>query len=322
MIRAYRLWLPLLIAMAYLAAACGGGSSAERASESVTPAISSVASTPDARVAYPVTVVSSDGRSVTLTKRAERIVCLSPGNTESFFAIGAGGQLVGVDRFSDYPAAAQALPKIDYSTPNVEAVVALRPDLVLLSNRQRSLVAVLEGAGLKVLLVEEPSTVRAVLERITLQGQLTDRAREAAELVATMQARIDAVTAKVQGVSGPRVYHELDPKLFTAAPNSFVGDFYTLLNARNIAPAGSTPFPQLTAETIIAADPEVIVLTAADFPGGSVADTKRRPGWSTLSAVRNDRVYALSGDLLSRPGPRLVDGLEALAKVLYPDLFR
>lgn len=316
-----RLSIALLVA-AWLAAACGRGASPERAVQSATAAVVATDQPSGARVAYPITVASSDGRSVTLTKRAERIVSLSPGNTESFFAISAGGQLVGVDRFSDYPAAAQALPKIDYSNPNVEAVAALRPDLVLLSNRQRTLVPVLEGAGLKVLLLEEPATVRAVLERITLQGQLTDHPREAAALVATMRARIDAVTERVQGLSGPRVYHELDPKLFSAAPSSFVGDFYTLLNARNIAPAGGAPFPQLTSEAIIAADPEVIVLTAAEFPGGSVADAKKRPGWSTLSAVRSDRVYALSGDLLSRPGPRLVDGLEALAKVLYPDIFR
>ena len=122
--------------------------------------------------------------------------------------------------------------------------------------------------------------------------------------------------------AGPRVYHEIDPKLFSAAPSSFVGDLYTLLKARNVAPTGGTAFPQMTAEAIISADPEVIVLGDGQFPGGTPDEVRRRPGWAVISAVKNDRVYAVDDNLVSRPGPRVVDGLEQVAKLLYPELFR
>jgi iron complex transport system substrate-binding protein len=312
--------LLLLLPLLLLLAACTTGSGEKQASSlSATPAVTSTA----AASAYPLSVPASDGRTVTLSRRPERILSLSPGQTETLFAIGAGGQVVATDRFSDFPEAARALPKVEYTNPNVEAIVALRPDLVTAAVRQRALVPLLEQAGLKVLLLEEPGTVAGVIERIRLLGKVTDHTAQAEELAASLQARVTAVTQKVAGVgAGPRVYHEIDPKLYSASPSSFVGDLYTLLKAQNIAAGAGTAFPQLSAEAIIAADPEVIVLGDGMFPGGTVDDVRRRPGWSTISAVKNNRLYALEDSLVSRPGPRVVDGLEQVARLLYPDLFR
>ena len=312
----------LLVLTAGLLLACRGGSS-DKSAAGPTPAAVAASGTQAARSIYPLTVPSLDGRSLTLTRAPERIVSLSPGHTEILFAIGAGEKLVGADRFSDFPEAAKALPKIDYSNPNLEALVALRPDLVIASGRQRMLLPAFEQAGLKVLLVEEPGSVAGVLERIRLLGQVTDHVPQAEDLAARLQERVTAVTEKVKEITaGPRVYHEIDPKLYSAAPNSFIGNLYVLLKAQNIAQSGTSPFPQLTAEAIIQADPEVILLGDGRLPGGAPDEVKRRAGWGVISAVKSNRVYPVEDNLVSRPGPRVVDGLEQVARLLYPELFR
>jgi iron complex transport system substrate-binding protein len=315
----YRVPLPLVIVMSVMLLACGSGSSSEsepRAGNGATMP------TPAVRSIYPLTVPSGDGQSVTFTRAPQRIVSLSPGVTEVLCAIGAGGQVVGTDRFSDYPEAAKSLPKLEYSNTNVEALVALRPDLVIAAGRQRSLVPVFEQAGLAVLPMEEPGSIAGVIERIRMMGQITDRADAAEGLASSLEQRVTAVTERITSVTaGPRVYHEVDPKLYGAASNSFVGDVYSLLKAQNIVPKSENAYPQISAESIISADPEVIVV-GNRLPEGAPTEVKRRPGWNVVSAVKNDRIYAVEDNLISRPGPRVVDALEQVARHLYPDLFQ
>jgi iron complex transport system substrate-binding protein len=314
-IRASTLALGALIAILLVACGSGSNSSEETADDAVT-------ATPAVRSVYPLTVPTGEGQSVTFTRAPQRIVSLSPGHTEILFAIGAGGQVAGTDRFSDYPEAAKALPKLEYSNTNVEALVALQPDLVIAAGRQRSLVPVFEQAGLRVLPMEEPGSIAGVIERIRLMGRITDHSAEAESLAATLESRIGAVTERVAAVTaGPRVYHEVDPKLFAAASNSFVGDIYALLRARNIVPVSESAYPQISAEAIISADPEVIVI-GHRLPAGAPDEVKRRPGWNVVSAVKHNRIYTVEDNLVSRPGPRVVDALEQVARLLYPDLFR
>lgn len=280
------------------------------------------ATTSPVAATYPQTIQGSDGHTVTLARPPQRIVSLAAGYTEILFAVGAGGQIVAVDRFSDYPEATRSLPRLEYTNPSLEALAALQPDLVLLGARQRSSAATFEQAGLRVLLLNEPDSVAGVLERVRQISQLTGHAAEGEALVRSMQSRIDAVVRAVQGASShPKVYHELDANLFSAAPNSFVGDLYTLLNARNIAPAGPNPYPRLTNEAIIAANPDVIVLADGTQPGSTPDDVKRRPGWDVIAAVRTGRIYVIDTSIVSRPGPRIIDALEILARDLYPDRF-
>lgn len=313
-----RVLISALLALALaLLAACGAGDGAKQA------ATADPTTTPAVRSPYPLTVEGTDGRAITFTSAPQRIVSLSPGHTEILYAVGAGGQVAGTDRFSDFPDAVKTLPKIDYSNPNMEALVALRPDLLITSGRQRNQVPAFEQAGVRVLLLEEPGSISGVLERIRLLGRITGHQEEADTLAAGLDQRVRGVTERLTTVtSGPRVYHEIDPKLYSAAPGSFVGDLYTLLKAQNIASGGGSPFPQLTAEAIIRADPEVIVLGDGLFPGGTPDEVKRRPGWSAISAVKSNRVYPVDDNAVSRPGPRVVDGLEQVARLLYPDRFR
>jgi len=319
--RRFAFLLIVLLAALALTACTSGTSPTEQAGVPAPVVIATAA--PVAGTHYPLSVPTSDGGTVTLTRVPARIISLSPGATEILFAIGAGGQVIATDRFSTYPDAVAALPKVDYSNPNTESLVALRPDLVLAALRQRTLVPVLEQVGLKVLLLEEPGTIAGVIERVRLLGRITGQQDQAERVASGMETRVTAIKERVNSIaSGPRTYHEIDPKLFAAGPASFVGDLYTLLKARNVAPATSAPYPQLSAEAIIAADPEVIILGDGKFPGGTPDEVKRRPGWGTISALKSGRVYPVDDDLVSRPGPRVVEGLEQIARLLYPELFR
>jgi iron complex transport system substrate-binding protein len=160
-----------------------------------------------------------------------------------------------------------------------------------------------------------------VLDRIRLLGQATGHLQEADDLVATMQQGIDDVQEQLGDLEqGPRFFHEVDNQLYTVAPASFAGNLYTILKAQNIAAGTDQAFPQLSQEAIIEANPEVIIL--GDAAGGETAETvKARPGWGSISAVVNNRIYVIDPDIVSRPGPRLVDALGTLAQALYPERF-
>lgn len=321
---------PLLVLVALvLLAACtsGSGGASTTATPSAPSAASNSTSVSTAAVAtFPFTFKGGDGADVTVAKAPRRIVSLSAGGTETLFAIGAGGQLVAVDRFSDFPAETARLPKVEYTKPSIESLAAQQPDLILASGRQKDVIPAMQAAGLPVALLEEPVNVKAVIERVRLLGRVTGHVEEAERVATGMDARIRTVQEKLSSVAaggGPRVYHELSGQFFTAAPASFVGDLYTILKARNIAEGSATAFPQLSQEVIVARDPEAIVL-ADGREGVTVADVKGRSGWSSIAAVQSGRVYLLTDDeanWTSRPGPRVVDGLERLAKLLYPERF-
>lgn len=300
-----------LVLLSCLALACADEDLAtKRAPE--TPRI-------EAGSTFPLTLRDTSGTTVRLDRAPERIISLSPGVTEILFAIGAGDRVVGSDQFSDFPAAATRTAKLDYSSPGAEATLALRPDLVIMTTRQRQLVDSFRNLGMTVYFTEEPADLNGVYANIELLGRLTNHSSEAARVSADMRRDIDAVVASISNVgAGPRVYFELDPTLFTVGPQSFVGAMLTLLKARNIAPAGASPFPQITAEAVLAAGPEVILLSHP----GPTAEVGQRPGWSGLAAVRDNRVISVDPDLVNRPGPRLAQGIQLLGRALYPDRVR
>jgi iron complex transport system substrate-binding protein len=299
--------LPLLILTLGLAA-CGGD-------DETAPA----GAQPD--TGLPVTVERSDGREITIEEAPQRIVSLSPGATEILFAIGAGDSVAASDDFSDYPPEAQETPKLDAFEPNLEAIVGVEGDLIIVAHNQDNVVEALDDLGEPVLYLVVPEDVAGVLEQIRLFGRITDHQDEAEELAHSLEDRIDAIETKLADVDqGPRVFHELDNTLYTAAPDSFIGDLYRLLKADNIAAGSDNPYPQLTQEVVIDRDPEVIILADADF-GESPETVRARAGWDVISAVKNDRIHPVDPDIVSRPGPRVVDALEELARLLYPDRF-
>ncbi|MBM4410309.1 MAG: ABC transporter substrate-binding protein [Chloroflexi bacterium] len=307
--------------VAGLLAACGDTKPSEPAAALPATATATTA-TPTAT--FPVAVKDQDGRAFTFAARPTAIISFSPGITEILFAIGAGPQVIAADQFSDFPPEAKALKtRVKYTNPDVESALALNPDLVVMSRAQRTSVERFRAAGLPVFYAPEPDTLGAVVESVRMWGHLTGHPAEA-ELVATdMRKRIDATLAMVASVpEGPRAYYELSDSLFSVGDQSFIGSMLTLLKAKNIATGAPTSFPQLTAEAVIARDPQVIFLADASSAGQSLETLKKRPGWTSISAVKDGTVHPVNPDIGNRPGPRIVLALEELGRLLYPDLFR
>ncbi len=300
---------PLITAMfVLLVVACGGND--DETSPSLT-----------AGGPFPVTIDRSDGEQLTIEAQPQRIASLSPAATEILYAIGAGPQIAAVDNFSNYPPEATSKPKLDSFQPSVEAIVAAQPDLVFIFFDSAGIVGKLDDLGTPVLYLTAPNSVDGILQQIHTLGEATGHEAEAEALVRQMQGRIDSIESKLSGISQrPRVFHELDPTLFTVTPRDFVGDLYETLRAQNIGADAAIAAPQLSAEAVIERNPQVIVL--ADEAAGVTAESvKSRPGWSQIEAVQTNRIHAVDPAIVSRPGPRIVDAMETLAELLYPELF-
>ena len=271
---------------------------------------------------FPITVTDEAGNAVTVPAEPERIVSLSPSHTEILFALGLGGRLVGATTYCNYPPEVADTPRVGgFSDVDLEQVVGLAPDLVLASTiHSTEVVPRLEELGIAVFVVNPP-TVLAVLDSILTIGFITGQARAAAVLVAEMQERIDAILEAVAGAAKPEVFWELGPDLYTAGPGSFIDDLITLAGGKNVAADAQSQWPQLSAETIIVKDPEIIVLADHNY-GETAAIVEARPGWADVAAVKEGRMVELANDdVFSRPGPRIVEGLEFLARVFHPDRF-
>jgi iron complex transport system substrate-binding protein len=270
------------------------------------------------------------GRTVSLASVPQRIVSLAPSNTEILFALDLGSQVVATDDFSNYPAAAKDLPKLGglNGSYNYEQIVALQPDLVLAAGiTPPEAIEKLEGLKIPVAVANVTETsFQNVLADIGFVGQLTGRADQAGQLTSTMRRRYEEITTKIATSSAkPRVYWELDAtdaaKPYTVGPGSFVHDLIDLAGGINIFGDASSSYPQVGLEQVVAADPEVIILSDAAY-GITVESVMQRPGMSDVAAVKQQRVHPIDDDLVSRPGPRIVDGLEAAAKLIHPELFK
>ena len=275
-----------------------------------------------------ITVTDDLGRTVTLNHPAQRIVSMAPSNTEILFAIGAGSQVVGRDDFSDYPNAVQSLPKVGGTDKyNNEQIVTLQPDLVLAAEiNTADQVRALESLGLTVYYLKNPTTLEEMYGNLEIVGKLTGHEADAAMLIASLKARVAAVDNKIATVtSRPSVFYEIDAtdpaKPYTAGPGTFIDLLIQRAGGTNIAGISKDQYPQLSLEQVVALNPSFILLGDAAY-GATLDVVKARPGWGSLDAVKNGNVIPVDDNLFSRPGPRLVDGLELLAKILHPELFQ
>jgi iron complex transport system substrate-binding protein len=272
---------------------------------------------------YPITV-KFGGYSTTIAKKPTKIISLSPSATEIFYAIGAGSQILAVDNLSNYPANTP-LSEISAFEPSVEAILAKKPDLVLLSidsTKAPQIRNALVKLGIPVLMEKAPATLKDVYAENTLLGRVTDRQAGAVKLNASMAKSIKATLAKAKKSSKIRIFHELDDTYFSATSNTFIGKVYKSFGVVNIADAAAgadnSGYPQLSAEYLLKSDPQVIFLADAQY--GVTADSvSKRAGWSQISAVKNKKIVELPADIPSRWGPRLVDFYkligDSLAKV-------
>jgi iron complex transport system substrate-binding protein len=303
-----------------LLVACGTGG---------TPSQSPLVQSPDASAPttpapeFPVTLVDDEGTSVTIKTEPQRIASLSPANTETVFALSGGDRLVGGSEFDDFPAEAAALP--DLATFNgvlMEQLVAADPDLVLAAGNDFNPpadIARIRELGIPVLVLY-PEDVPGVLHDIELIGAAIGEGEAAEAMTSDMQARIDAISAAAAAVEQPRTFYELgaEPELYGPADQSFVTDMVTLAGGEPITTGSTTAF-SLSLERLVTEDPEVIILGDANY-GTTAAEVAARPGWQGMTAVKSGAIRPVDDIIVTRPGPRLADGLAALALAIHPDL--
>jgi iron complex transport system substrate-binding protein len=299
-------------ALALLVAGCGGSSAGSGAAEST--AIES-----GGGEAFPVTIEDAT-RRVTVERRPTRIVSLSPSATETLFALGAGEQVTAVDEESDHP---PGVPRTDLSSyqPNVEAIVGYEPDLVILpASVSRDVPAGLRRVGLTVVAEPAPANLDDAYAQMRELGVVTGHAAQGRRLARKVRARVERLLAAAPSGRGLDFFHELDPDLFTVGSRNFIGRIYQRLGLRNVAdPAArraGTPYPQMSSEAVVAADPDLVVLADGECCGQSPGKVGRRPGWHEVSAVRTGAVVAIDDDIASRWGPRIPVFVERIAAAM------
>ncbi|CAM3649661.1 ABC transporter substrate-binding protein [Cohnella lubricantis] len=304
------------------AAASPSASASASASESASPAAA------EKHTTYPLTVTDAQGRSFTFEQAPERIISTSPAETEILFALGLGDKVVGVSDYDDYPAETKDKPKIgDVIKPNEETLVSLTPDLVItglsmpedVADRIRSL-------NLK-LYRNIPRTMDDVMETIAQFGLITDRQAEADALIASMKADIQKVKDAVAAVAPEdrkKVYVEIAPG-WTVGQGEFLDELISVAGGVNVA-GDTTGWSEISEEKIVQSNPDVILYAAdlVDYETGKPLEDiiRGRSGWEKIAAIEEDRVIGLDENILSRPGPRITQGLLDVAKAIYPDLVK
>lgn len=263
------------------------------------------------------TIIDELGRDVHVTAQPQRIVSLAPSVTEILFALGAGDRVIGVTSYCDFPPEARLKESVgDTLKPSVERIVALRADLVIVSTASQveSSVQKLEELGIPVY-VSNPRSVEGVLESIDKMGELIDVRDVARELTRKLRSRILSIESRAVGPAPPSVFVILGTEpLITAGGASFINDLVSRAGGRSISSDVKGDYPQYSLETAVAKQPEIIFLQA----GGNVLPERLRQ----TPAARAGRVYRLDDDLLLRPGPRVVDGLEQMAAKIHPEAFK
>lgn len=326
--RASRPLVALLLVLATTLLAACASPTATPAVSSVTPVPSSVAAasaTPaPPAAAFPATLTDDEGTTVTIPSEPAKIVSLTPAATETLFAIGVGDRLVGkVEDFSLYPPEAAKVPDVaKFGSVDVEKIVGLGTDLVIAGgdnfNPPES-IAKLRQLGVPVLVLYAPD-IRTALADIGLIGRAVGRPDQAAAIGASIQAAVDEVSQATSTLPKPRVFYELDATngYFGPAPDYFGTEMIGIAGGQPLT-SGTPGVYQIEAEKIIAFDPQVILLGDAAY-GVTASQVAQRPGWDTLSAVKTGNVRPIDDVIVTRPGPRLAEGIRALAIAIHPDL--
>ena len=274
------------------------------------------------------TVTDSRGKAVSFDQVPGRIVSIAPSNTEILFAVGGGDRVVGVTEWCNYPEEATTREKVggfSAKTLSVEKVISLNPDVVVGDrSMHEEVAAVFENAGIPVVLLETKDFDQ-MYGNILIAGLITGHGQEAQDLVDSLTSRVQKIADKVGSLKSSekkRVFWEIyDDPLMTAGVDTFIGQLITAAGGISIFSDVEGSWPQVSTEELISRDPDVII--SSNSHGGELKkeDVIARPGWDQLTAIRNDELYLIGEDKVSRPGPRLIDGLEEVARILYPELF-
>jgi iron complex transport system substrate-binding protein len=271
----------------------------------------------------PRTFVDDLDRKVILTETPRRIISLAPSITEALFAIGLGERVVGVTQYCDYPPEAQAKPKVGYTHPNLEAIVALQPDLILAPREilRADMLGKFEQLQIPTY-VFDVHTVDDILSHIQTLGRILGASAAADDVAREMRRRIEEITARTAFLPRPRVLYVLNSEpLITVGPGSFIHEAIELVGGTNVAARARTAYPRLSMEAVLKEDPELILFPTGRAEGIARGEEERWQRWTTLTAIQRGRLHRVPNELLNRPGPRIVEGLDALARAIHPEAF-
>ncbi|HZJ58050.1 MAG TPA: ABC transporter substrate-binding protein [Clostridia bacterium] len=277
--------------------------------------------TQDQEGLFPLEVVDSLGRSITIEKMPEKVISLAPNATETLFALGIGDRVIGVSQQCDYPEEAQTKDKMgDFWEPNIELIVEANPDILFVGNAApEEFLDKMDESGITVLALEG-FDLEGTYGSIIDTGRAMGASQEAETLVKSMKDKAADIRQKVDSAEEPQVYFVIsygEYGDFTAGGKSFIDELITMAGGKNIAGDTEEEWPQYSMEKLVEKDPEIVFSTMQAQPDG-IADT---PGYKELTAIKEGRLIVLDDNLINRAGPRLIEGLEDLAKGMHPDLF-
>ena len=274
----------------------------------------------------PGTFTDDMGREVSINEIPQRIVSHVPSVTETLFAIGLDEKVVGVSDYCDYPEEAKLKPSVgSFWSPSIENIVALEPDLVLTSGDDEQFMLQLDSLEITYVVID-PKDIDGILQSIELMGSITGTKNRAEELIEDMTKSINRIVNQTQNAPKVRVFYTFATtdlnNPWTAGPGSFIDSLITLAGGENIAARVQAPFMQFSIEEVFSSDPEIIITN--DSMGSAVVQVealRQHPVWSQMTALKQNRVYVIDGDLVNRSGPRIVQGLEEVTKIIHPELF-
>ncbi len=317
---------PIIVTLAAVAlslAACTGGGATASPTSPPAAATTMPVTSPTPRPPFPATLTDDEGTVVEIPEEPQRIVSLTPATTEILFALGAGRRVVATTDFDDYPPEAVALPDIaSYTSVDIERIVGLEADLVIAGGNffnPPEAIARLRSLHVPVLVVYA-ANLAGVLDDIELIGSAVGLADVALAMTETMQAGFDDVAAATAGLPRPRTFYELDATsaIYTAADGSFIEEMIRLAGGDPITTGSTTDFA-ISLEKLIAADPALILLGDAAY-GVTAEQVAARTGWKGMTAVKSGAIRPVNDLIVTRPGPRLVQGLRELALAIHPGL--
>lgn len=317
-----KLWqLGFMLVMAFtLLVGCGQSDSKKPEAENKTTQSENKTAT------YPMTVTDDTDNKVEFKQEPTKIVSLMPSNTEILFALGLDDHVIGVTDNDTYPEAATKKDKVGGMEFNIEKIISLKPDAVfahgMIAESAKSGIQQLRDAGIPVFVVKNASNFEETYDTIKTIGKITNRSAKADQIVEDMKAKVKDVQAKVADVKKRNVFVENsdEPEIYTAGKDTFMQEILNLANVKNVADDQSGWF-KIDPEEIIKRDPDVYLITYNYVPN-IVEKVKKRQGFKDLKAIKNDRVVQVDPDKTSRPGPRLAEGLEEVAKAVYPEVFK
>jgi len=289
------------------------------ASQEASPSASgSPEQSAQAQTTYPLILTDSTGTEVVFEQAPERVVTIAPSETEVMFAIGAGSKVVGVDQYSDYPEEAKSIDKVGDMNTNTEALLALKPDIVFAhSGMQAKVIEELRKLNVKVF-ASDPKNLEQVIEKIETVGSIMNVQESAAQVTGTMKDEMKQVTDALQGVAPKKVYMEFSPG-WTVGSGEYMDEILTLAGGDNVSKEQSGWF-EVDPEKVIKENPEVIIYAKNDaYELGILQAIQERPGFEQIDAVKNDRLFAVDDNSISRVGPRLTKVLYDMAKAIHPD---